>query len=59
MRDINKGFNLMMPFIGPFMGFINEIDRLEQNQGLSENGRNTPNQSSFKNYNSTTQPRFP
>lgn len=31
MRDINKGFNLMMPFIGPFMGFLNEIERLDQN----------------------------
>lgn len=58
MRDINKGFNFMMPFIGPFMGFINEIDRLDQTQGLPGNERNAPNQNSSKNFSSTTQPRF-
>lgn len=37
MRDINKGFNLVVPFIGPVMGFINELQNLDQSQGISNN----------------------
>lgn len=49
MRDINKGFNFMMPFIGPFMGLIDELEKLDQ-QGIPSNGYSRGYQKNMKKF---------